>query len=56
MTTPRQASRWVRDKRTGAIVGYVTPDRQIVRIANAGDLYARYLRILRESKSNDNDN
>lgn len=43
---------WVKDRRTDAVVGYMTPDGQLVRIANAGDLYARYLRIIREGKEN----
>lgn len=49
--TPRSV--WVRDKRTGGIVGYMTPDRKLIRIANAGALYARYLRMLRAAREGD---
>lgn len=48
MGSEQLKSVWVRDKRTDGIVGYCTPDGRIVRIANAGDIYARYLRVLRE--------
>lgn len=48
-----QRSVWVRDKSTGAVVGYLTPDRVLVRIANAGDIYARYLRVLRQAMEAD---
>lgn len=54
MGNEQPKSVWVRDKRTGGIVGYLTPDRKLIRIANAGDLYARYLRVLREQEGHDN--
>jgi hypothetical protein len=43
-------SLWVQDKRTGGIVGYLLPTGELVRLANAGCLYARYLRALREGE------
>ncbi len=37
---------WVRDRRTKAIVGYLA-DGVLVRIANAGELYARAMKQVR---------
>lgn len=40
-------SLWVQDAKTGGIVGYLMPDGQLIRIANAGVLYQRALALLR---------
>lgn len=49
MKQARKAGRsvWVRDSRTGGIVGYLTADGELVRLANAGVLYQRALALLR---------
>ncbi len=41
---------WVRDRRTKAIVGYLA-DGVLVRLANAGELYARAMKQVREGVS-----
>lgn len=36
-------SLWVRDSKNGGIVGYITPDGELIRVANAAILYQRAL-------------
>lgn len=39
---------WVRDRRTKAIVGYMTPDGRLIRLWNAAHLYQLACKAARE--------